>query len=101
MSLSRPRTSHCGDRLVRIQAVLAHEAAYRVLRHGAVLVGALEFALDERAEPALEELHRLADAIVIGDGHGSLLRSRAVSSGNTAGISTVTVFQTISLLISA
>ena len=42
-----------------------------------ILVRALELALDERPEPVLEQLHRLADTFVIGDRHGSLLARTA------------------------
>ena len=40
-----------GNRLLRVQAVLAHEAAG--FGRSAVFVSARELALDERAEPAL------------------------------------------------
>ncbi len=56
-------------RPLRVQAILAHEPAR--LGGSAILVRALELALDEGPEPALQQLQRLADALVVGDRHRS------------------------------
>src|ERR1019366_919708 len=40
---------------------------------GPVFVSALEFALNERTQPLLKDVHRLADALMIGNGHALLL----------------------------
>jgi hypothetical protein len=64
------------DRLLREQAVVAHETPR--LGVGAVRVRASELAFDEGAEPGLEQLQRLADAFVVGGGHFfNLPRSRS------------------------
>ena len=54
MSLRSAATSHSAIGLLRVQAILAQEAAR--LGRGAILVRALELALDEGPEPALEQL---------------------------------------------
>ena len=57
-----------GDGLVRQQRVF-RIAAQLVGILPAGLDGTLDLALDERSESDLEQVQRLADALVIGDGH--------------------------------
>src|SRR5437764_450627 len=61
------------DWSLRIQPRFAHETG--CFGPGAILVGALEFAIDERPKPTFVQLHPLADTFVIGGRHVSPLRS--------------------------
>ena len=71
ISFSRPATSHCATGLL---ASIGSSAKRRTvsMSHGACLHGRVDLAFNEGRQAGFQQVQRLGDPFLVGDGHGSV-----------------------------